>query len=155
MFASKQRSLFDILDRERLAGQECRRDVGCEGVVGGSGDANRSFRSQAVFLTDGDRDTDDGITARGMADFAISELHAWPRPRNMNGYEHVPGLERGGHDAEKELPGPNAPPAIGTRQLQLGVQRDDDGRPIGRRVGIRQRATNGAAVAHLRITSAV
>jgi len=68
----------------------------------------------------------------------------------MNGHQHVLRLEHGGHHADKEVLGRNTPTPVWTRKLQLRVERYNDGWPIGRGVCVRQRATDGATISHLR-----
>ena len=90
-----------------------------------------------------------------MADLAVAEPGTGPRPRDMDCYQHLFGLDRGRHDVDEKVVRSDAPAAGRACQLQLRFQRDDDCRPVRRRIRICQRAADGAAIAHLRIGNLV
>ncbi len=73
----------------------------------------------------------------------------------MDCYQDLRGLERGGHDIDEEFACGNAPATCRACQLQLGFQRDNDRRPVGRGIRICQRTANRTAIADLRIGNQV
>ena len=151
MFTYDRCSLFDILARQRFADQECCRGVGGERPGGRSSDTNGCFHNHVVFHGHGGRDPDDGIAARRVSNLAISVLDARCRSRNIDCHQHFFSFERSGHDVEEKIFGCNTSPSIRTLKLQLGFERYDDGRPIRCGVRVSERATDGTAIAYLRI----
>jgi hypothetical protein len=79
---------------------------------------------------------------------AIDNLLARPDCRQPDRGEQLVRLQRGGQGLEHELVDAHLAPLVGSRQLERGVGRQQEGRRVGVRFGEAQVAADAAHVAH-------
>ena len=72
---------------------------------------------------------------------------AWVLALECDRRDDLAWLDAGGHVGDEEVVGRNPAFAGGTREHQLGLQRERNGRQLGERVAVGQAAADGAAVA--------
>ena len=96
-------------------------------------------------------DADDGEIAAPARDFHEAAAGSRRRDRQFHFHQHLVGLERGGQRADEKIR--RGDPSLAVRRLraQPAGQRQHDGRHFGRRIGMREIAADGAAIADLRM----
>ena len=91
----------------------------------------------------------------GPVDSALGELLEGPAPGGGLGHpdlgEQFPRLEHGLEQALEELADTDLAGAVGAPGDHGGIQGEQHGGQVGGRVGVDERAAEGAAVAHLRV----
>ena len=99
----------------------------------------------------------DGSDAR-QREVAVSSRHLLDRPaaaRRHRRHGHVDdelaGLEAGGEEADEEVGRGNRPRCVAAPHADRGVERQHHRRQLGGRIGVREAAADGAAVADLRV----
>ena len=94
---------------------------------------------------------DQGEVARPA--FHLQEAEGPVRPLEVNGYQELLGLDARRQRTQREVGGGHQPAAAaGGGDLQLGVQKQGQRRPLGRRVHVCQRAPDRAPAADLEVT---
>jgi hypothetical protein len=86
-----------------------------------------------------------------MTDFSIADPRTRCGPFDVDGREQFARREQGRKDIDKKILCRNASRTCRGGNFNVRVQCDHNGRPVGRRIGIRQGAADGAAIAYLRI----
>ena len=72
---------------------------------------------------------------------------AWVLACECDRCDHLARLDAGGHLGDEEVVGRHPTFAGGTREHQLGIQRERNSRQLGQRVAVGQAAADGATVA--------
>ncbi len=132
LLAGKPRGLVDGLRRQRLADQMLHCRFRREGMTGGAGDADGDIGNAISIQPQRNGDTDHRVAARRMADLAIAELRARRGPCDMDSYQYFLGLKCCCHDVDEEIACRHASPSPWPGQLQFGIQRHDQRRPVRR-----------------------
>ena len=95
---------------------------------------------------------DDGEIAVPAAEFLEGVAVSLPLRRHDDGFDQFVRRARGRHHAGEEIWPRHAAPLAARRQFDRAIEREQDERNFRTRIGMRDRAADGAAAARLRVT---